>query len=75
MPGKSASINYPNQQESALLWYHDHTMGINRLNVYAGSMGLCIVRDAHEQALHLPDGKYEVRLVLLDQMLSQEAQL
>lgn len=74
-PGKSASVHYPNEQESALLWYHDHTMGINRLNVYAGLMGLCIIRDAHEEALDLPAGKYEIPLVLLDRMLTADAQL
>ena len=32
-PGKSATSHYPNEQEAAQLWYHDHAMGINRLNV------------------------------------------
>jgi spore coat protein A len=39
-PGKSATYHYPNQQEAALLWYHDHAMGINRLNICAGMAGL-----------------------------------
>lgn len=34
--GKSAIHHYPNVQEAAHLWYHDHAMGINRLNIYAG---------------------------------------
>jgi spore coat protein A len=74
-PGKSLTVHYHNEQDSALLWYHDHVMGINRLNVYAGLTGLCIVRDSHEEALHLPSGKYEVPLVLLDRMLTADAQL
>src|SRR5882724_1474017 len=28
-PGKSALCHYPNRQEAAMLWYHDHTLGIN----------------------------------------------
>jgi spore coat protein A, manganese oxidase len=40
VPGRTATVYYPNAQEAALLWYHDHTMGINRLNVYAGMVGL-----------------------------------
>src|SRR5215467_12514811 len=44
VPGKSATMFYPNEHDSAMLWYHDHTMGINRLNVYAGLFGLFVVR-------------------------------
>jgi spore coat protein A len=36
VPGKSQLYYYPNQQDAAMLWYHDHALGINRLNVYAG---------------------------------------
>jgi spore coat protein A len=45
-----------------MLFYHDHTMGINRLNIYAGMQGLCVLRDAREAALQLPSGEYEVPL-------------
>ena len=37
-----------------MLWYHDHAMGINRLNIYAGLLGLFIIRDEVEDALNLP---------------------
>src|SRR5262249_42922884 len=40
LPGKSRTYFYPNRQDAATLWYHDHTMGINRLNHYAGMFGL-----------------------------------
>ncbi|HLB93362.1 MAG TPA: multicopper oxidase domain-containing protein, partial [Terriglobales bacterium] len=30
VPGKSAVSYYPNRQDAAMLWYHDHTLGINR---------------------------------------------
>ena len=75
VPGKSALYYYPNEQEAALLWYHDHTLGINRLNVFAGLLGLCIVRDPVEDALNLPSGKYEIPLVLYDRMFDQTGQL
>jgi spore coat protein A len=32
-PGNSILCHYPNRQDAALLFYHDHTMGINRLNI------------------------------------------
>ena len=58
-----------------MLWYHDHAMGINRLNIYAGLFGSFIIRDGVEDALNLPSGKYEVPLVLFDGMLTPEGQL
>jgi spore coat protein A len=74
-PGKSAIYHYPNDQDAALLWYHDHTMGINRLNTFAGLLGLYIVRDSVEESLNLPRGKYEVPLVLYDRTFDTDGQL
>jgi spore coat protein A len=73
--GKSQMCYYPNLQEAATLYYHDHTMGISRLNVYAGLHGLFLVRDEAEAALKLPKGKYEVPLVLCDRMVGTAGQL
>jgi len=42
-PG-TATFQYPNTQRAATLWYHDHTLGMTRLNVYAGPAGFYIVR-------------------------------
>jgi spore coat protein A len=75
VPGKSAIYHYPNLQESALLWYHDHALGINRLNVFAGMLGLYILRDDFEDSLNLPKGKYEIPLVLYDRFFDLEGQL
>jgi spore coat protein A len=74
-PGKSATYHYPNQQDAAALWYHDHAMGITRLNVLAGLLGLFIVRDDAEDALALPSGEYEIPLLLYDRTLDRDAQL
>jgi spore coat protein A len=75
VPGKSSLYHYPNQQDAAMLWYHDHTLGINRLNVYAGLFGTFFIRDGVEEALNLPTGKYEVPLILYDRLLRRDAQL
>ena len=75
VPGKSAICHYPNRQDAAMLWYHDHTLGINRLNVFAGMLGAFIVRDEFEDGLELPRGKYEIPLVLFDRIFDLEAQL
>ncbi|WP_266159984.1 multicopper oxidase domain-containing protein, partial [Dyella silvatica] len=75
VPGKARLHTYPNRQDAATLWYHDHAMGINRLNIYAGMFGLTLLRDAHERSLGLPQGEQEVPLVLCDRLLTEEAQL
>ncbi len=75
VPGRSVTYRYPNEQESALLWYHDHAMGINRLNIYAGMLGLYVIRDAVEDALNLPRGAYEIPLVLTDRFIREDGQL
>ena len=40
-----ASFSYPNDQPSTTLWYHDHTLGMTRNNVYAGPAGFWLIRD------------------------------
>lgn len=75
VPGQSRTYYYPNQQDATLLWYHDHAMGINRLNIYAGLFGLHVIRDEAERELRLPEGKYEVPLVLFDRHLLPDGQL
>ncbi|GGA55530.1 spore coat protein A [Edaphobacter acidisoli] len=73
--GKSATCHYPCRQDATMLFYHDHSMGTNRLNVYAGLQGLFLIRDAAEDALHLPSGKYELPLIIYDRYLRQDGQL
>jgi spore coat protein A len=75
VPGKSAINFYPNRQDATTLFYHDHAMGINRLNIYAGLQGMFLIRDAVEDALNLPSGKYEVPLILCDRFLRKDGQL
>ena len=74
-PGGSRTYFYPNCQDAAALWYHDHAMGINRLNIYAGMFGLFLVRDDADDALDLPKGPYEFPLVICDRLLRQDGQL
>jgi bilirubin oxidase len=42
-PG-TVSFKYPNDQRATTLWYHDHTLGMTRLNVYAGPAGFWLIR-------------------------------
>ncbi|HEX3968605.1 MAG TPA: multicopper oxidase domain-containing protein [Edaphobacter sp.] len=73
--GKSRTCHYPLEQEAATLWYHDHAMGINRLNTYAGLFGMFLIRDKVEGSLHLPTGKYEIPLLFYDRDFTADGQL
>jgi FtsP/CotA-like multicopper oxidase with cupredoxin domain len=42
-PG-TAAFKYPNDQPATTLWYHDHTLGMTRANVYAGPAGYYLIR-------------------------------
>lgn len=64
--GQSAVCHYPNGQDAATLFYHDHAMGITRLNAVAGLMGFYIVRDRFEESMALPSGANEIPLALFD---------
>lgn len=51
-PGAGAMTYYfPNGQSARQMWYHDHTIGATRLNVYAGIVSGYVLTDAVEQAL------------------------
>ncbi len=39
-----ATFQYPNANRASTIWYHDHTLGMTRLNVYAGPAGFYIIR-------------------------------
>jgi spore coat protein A len=74
-PGNSALYAYPNSQQAATLWYHDHAVGITRLNVYAGLSGFFLLRDDEERGVALPSGDYEIPLLLQDRTLDDSGQL
>ncbi|KAI5791902.1 Cupredoxin [Geopyxis carbonaria] len=64
-PGSYKDYYYPNQQNARPMWYHDHVAMQTALNIYAGQSGLYIVQDsALEQKLALPQGAYDVPLIL-----------
>lgn len=67
--------DYPNNQRGATLWYHDHAMGITRLNVYAGLAGIYIIRDSEEKRLKLPSEAYEIPLMIQDRTFNEDGSL
>ncbi len=66
---------YDNTQEGTMLWYHDHALGITRLNVYAGLAGAYILNDANDASLSLPRNAYDRELIVSDRMFDSNGQL
>jgi spore coat protein A, manganese oxidase len=74
-PGHQQHTFYPNRQPAAMLWYHDHAMGITRLNAMMGLAGIYRIDDPEEERLGLPSGKFDISLVLQDRILDAGGQL
>jgi spore coat protein A len=70
---------YPNTQEPATLWFHDHTLGGTRLNVYAGLAAFYFLRGNGDDGVagpgKLPAGLQEVEIVIQDRMFDDNGQL
>jgi FtsP/CotA-like multicopper oxidase with cupredoxin domain len=86
-PG-SATFVYQNDQRATTLWYHDHTLGMTRLNVYAGPAGFYLVRGGPSDlsagvlpgpapALGDPPGMsyYEIPIAIQDRSFNADASL
>lgn len=73
--GRSALYHYPNRQDAASLWYHDHALGITRLNIFAGLFGSYLLRDEYEDSLNLPKDRFEIPLTICDRNFDRRGQL
>lgn len=82
----AALFEYPQDEDAATLWYHDHSLGITRVNIYAGLLGYWLIRDEHEDSLNLPgpaprlgdpEGTryYEIPLVIQDKTFGENGEL
>ncbi len=80
-PGFEAASNeavyrYPNTQEAGPLWFHDHTLGATRLNVYAGLAGGYVLLDPGQ---NIPDGLKDpariVPIIMQDRMFDTTGEL
>ena len=72
LPGEQTTYVYPNNQDAATLWYHDHAMGITRLNVIMGLAGFYLLKDATENSLTLPTGAFEIGLAIQDRTFNAD---
>ncbi len=65
---------------AGMTWYHDHALGITRLNVYAGLAGFFPLRDAADTGLPgnplgLPADPYELGFAVQDRMFRNTGEL
>ncbi len=58
-PG-SAVFDYANDQRATTIWYHDHTLGMTRLNVYMGLAGFYLIRGGEDDVVMTKSGKRAV---------------
>jgi FtsP/CotA-like multicopper oxidase with cupredoxin domain len=78
--GFTTEFRYDNDVPAGSLWYHDHALGITRLNVYAGLAGFYFVRDEFDTGevdnlLGLPAHPYELPLAVQDRMFTDTGAL
>jgi spore coat protein A len=70
---------YQNDQEAATIWYHDHALGVTRLNVYAGMAGYYLITDNNETDLQtankIPSAPYDLGLAIQDRIFTTTGQL
>lgn len=59
-----ATFQYPNHNRASTLWYHDHALGMTRLNVYAGPAGFYIVRGGPAGDKAVLDSRFGTTAVL-----------
>jgi FtsP/CotA-like multicopper oxidase with cupredoxin domain len=78
--GFTKNFMYDNNVPAGNLWYHDHALGITRLNVYAGMAGFYFVRDNDDTGLpgnplDLPAWPYEKAYAIQDRMFLETGEL
>ena len=78
--GFTTKFRYDNNVPAGNLWYHDHALGITRLNVYAGMAGFYFVRDNDDtglpgNSLGLPAWPYEKAYAIQDRMFLATGEL
>jgi spore coat protein A len=75
----TSTVTYDNDQQAATLWYHDHALGITRLNVYAGLAGFYVLQDQNRLDLVndgvLPSGNYDLGMAIQDRAFTSDGQL
>ena len=59
-----ATFQYPNANRASTIWYHDHALGMTRLNVYAGPAGFYIIRGGPAGDTAMLDSRFGTPAIL-----------
>lgn len=73
--GQTYLYEFEVKNRAGTYWYHPHPHGRTGPQVYGGLAGLFIVSDMEEQSLGLPEGEYDIPLVIQDRAFDQDNQL
>jgi FtsP/CotA-like multicopper oxidase with cupredoxin domain len=72
----SAVYYYPNEQLPTTLFYHDHALGLTRINVMSGLAGFYLIRGLFDPVEWLlPKGKYEIPLAIQDRSFNSDGSM
>jgi FtsP/CotA-like multicopper oxidase with cupredoxin domain len=76
----AAVYRYLNDQQATTLWFHDHSLGMTRINVFSGQLAFYLLRDQFDTGLPnnplgLPAGNFEVELAIQDKQFDINGQL
>lgn len=76
----AAVYRYPNTQPGTTLWFHDHALGMTRINVFSGMAAFYLLRDQFDTGLpnnplKLPAGAQEIELMIQDRQFDTNGQL
>jgi blue copper oxidase len=74
-PGETYTYEFEVMNRAGTYWYHPHPHGRTGPQVYNGLAGLFIVSDDEEQSVGLPDGEYDVPIVIQDRLFDNSNQL
>ncbi|MCL4507600.1 MAG: multicopper oxidase domain-containing protein [Chloroflexi bacterium] len=74
-PGQSYAYDFQVINRAGTYWFHPHPHTLTGSQAYRGLAGLLLVSDAEEAALGLPQGEYDVPLVIQDRQFDAGNQL
>src|SRR4051794_8105902 len=73
--GQTKTYEFPNNQESRTLWYHDHSVHHTAENAYMGLAAMYLMSDELEDRLPIPKGSYDLPMVIADKMFAANGSL
>jgi FtsP/CotA-like multicopper oxidase with cupredoxin domain len=73
--GETYTYDFQVANRAGTYWYHPHPHGRTGPQAYYGLAGLFIIEDEEEKALGLPDGEFDIPLVIQDRQFDSNNQL